>query len=288
MLKKGVVVVKASAKLIFGTPGIPASTKPYNTINGVKRVRELGLDAMELEFTRSVHVNETLAPQVKELANKLGVAITCHGQYWVNLAAIDKAKYHASIDRMLSAARRVFECGGWSITWHMGFYMGRPPVKVHEMVKKGVKEVVSKLKDDGVDIWIRPETTGKPTQWGDLAETIKLSQEVEQVLPCIDFSHLFARYNGKKNNSLDDFRKILADIEKGLGRTGLNNMHIQVSGIEYGEKGEKRHLDFKDSDFNYKDMLKVWKEFKIKGVAVTESPNIEVDALLLQKTYKHV
>jgi hypothetical protein len=28
-----------------------------------------------------------------------------------------------------------------------------------------------------------------------------------------------------------------------------------------------------------------WKEFKIKGVVITESPNIEGDALLLQKEF---
>ncbi len=77
------------------------------------------------------------------------------------------------------------------------------------------------------------------------------------------------------DNTFEEFKHILAQLEKGLGREALNNMHIQVSGIEFGEKGEKRHLNFKDSKFNYKDLLKTWKEFKIKGVAVTESPNIE-------------
>ncbi len=46
-------------ELLFGCPGIPASTEPHNTLNGIKRVRELGLDAMEFEFVRSVHVKKT-------------------------------------------------------------------------------------------------------------------------------------------------------------------------------------------------------------------------------------
>ena len=36
---------------------------------------------------------------------------------------------------------------------------------------------------------------------------------------------------------------------------------------------------------NYKDLLKVWKEFKIKGNVVSESPNMEKDALLLKSIY---
>ena len=270
--------------LLFGTPGIPMSTIPRDTMNGIKQVKALGLDAMEFEFVQSVHVNEKLAPEVKKLASNLGVVLTCHGQYFVNLAAIEPAKYHASIARMVSAAKRVWECGGYSITWHMGYYLGRPKPAVHELVVKGVKEVMKVLSDEGVKIWIRPETTGKETQWGDLQETIKLSQEVEGVLPCVDFGHLHARYNGK-NNTLEEFRDILAQIEKGLGREALDDMHIQCCGINYGPKGEKNHLNFEESDMNWRDMLKAWKEFKIKGVVITESPNIECDALMLQNEW---
>ena len=36
------------------------------------------------------------------------------------------------------------------------------------------------------------------------------------------------------------------------------------------------------------DCLKALKEFKCKGIVVCESPNIENDALLLQKAYKNV
>lgn len=272
-------------QLIFGSPGIPASTQPRDTMNGIRRVKELGLDAMEFEFVQSVHVNEKLAPEVKKLAKDLGVTLTCHGQYFVNLAAIERPKYHASIKRMVDAARRVYECGGWSITWHMGYYLGRDKLAVHDMVKKGAKEVMKTLNDEGVKLWIRPETTGKETQWGDLAETIRLSQEVEGIMPCVDFGHLHARYNGK-NNTLEEFRAILSQIETGLGREALDNMHIQCCGINYGPKGEKNHLNFRESDMNWKDMLKAWKEFRIKGVVVTESPNIEVDALFLQKEWK--
>ena len=271
--------------LLFGTPGIPISTKPRDTFNGIKQVKALGLDAMELEFVQNVNVNETLAPQIKKLISEQGTVLTCHGQYFVNLAAIEPAKYHASIGRMVAAAKRLYECGGYSATWHMGFYLGRPKQEVHPLIAKGVKEVVRVLQDQGVKLWIRPETTGKETQWGDIKETIKLAQDVEMVLPCVDFGHLHARYNGK-NNSSEEFRDILAQVETGLGREALDNMHIQVCGIAYGPKGEKHHLNLEDSDLNWRELLATWKEFKVKGVAITESPNIEGDALLLKQEWE--
>jgi deoxyribonuclease-4 len=164
--------------------------------------------------------------------------------------------------------------------------MGRPKETVYKIVKENFKQVLKTLKNEGIaDVWLRPETTGKETQWGDLDECIKLSQELDNVLPCIDFAHLHARYNGT-NNTREEFRQIMKKIEKGLGKNGLNNMHIQISGINYGPKGEKNHLNLKQSDLKYKELLKVLKEFKIKGVIVDESPNVEGDALLLQKTFR--
>lgn len=264
--------------LLFGTPGIPLSAG--NTLDGIKQVKKLGLDAMELEFVHNVNVNEELALEIKKTAE---IVLTCHGQYYVNLASNEPAKYHASINRMVSAAKRLSECAGWSAVWHFGFYLDRPKEKVFDLIKKGVKEVVSKLKEENVSVWIRPETTGKLTQWGDLQETIKLAQEVEQVLPCIDFSHLHARSG--KMNSFDEFKEVLAQLEKGLGKTALDNMHMHCSGINFGPKGELNHLNLEDSDMNYCDLLKALKEFKVKGVIISESPNVESDALLLKKTY---
>ena len=126
--------------------------------------------------------------------------------------------------------------------------------------------------------------TGKPSQFGDINELIRLSSELENVLPCIDFAHYHARDNGKYN-TYEDFSKVLAEIEKSLGRQALNNMHIHLAGINYTIKGERNHLNLKDSDLNYKDLIRSFKEFKIKGVVISESPNIESDALVLKELF---
>ena len=274
------------AILRFGTAGIPLSTIRPTTLTGIEQVRNLGLDCMELEFVHSVNISEVRAPLVKEVAKQNNIALTAHGQYFINLNSQEKEKIEASKQRIYKAAKIASLCGATSMTFHAAYYMKQDPEKVYIKVKEGVKEVIKKLKDNGHKIWIRPETTGKSTQWGDLKEIVKLSEEVEQVLPCIDFSHLHARTG--KNNTSDEFREMLAYVEKKLGKLALNNMHIHLSGINYSEKGERNHLTLEESDMNYKDLLKVWKEFKIKGNVVSESPNIEKDALLLKKFYKEI
>lgn len=158
------------------------------------------------------------------------------------------------------------------------------PDKVYKKIKEGIKKIVTQVKQFDKNIWIRPEISGKLSQFGDLKELIKLSQEIDQLLPCIDFSHLYARTIGK-NNTSQEFKQVLTQLEKHLGKTAINNMHIHISGIAFGDKGEKNHLMLSESKFNYKDLIKVLKEYKCKGVVTCESPIVEKDALLLQKTY---
>jgi len=120
-----------------------------------------------------------------------------------------------------------------------------------------------------------------------LIKSLRLSEEFENVMPTIDFAHLHARSNGKYN-TYREFSEILEKIEKKLGKKGLDNMHIHITGIAYGEKGEKHHLNLKESDLKYKDLIKALKDFKVKGVAISESPNIEADALLVKKIYNKI
>ena len=147
-----------------------------------------------------------------------------------------------------------------------------------------MSEVCKVLEEENNDIWVRPETTGKGTQWGNLEEIVKLSKNFKQVLPCVDFSHLHARTNGGYN-TYDEFCKIFEHIGKELGDKALNNFHAHIAGIEYGEKGEKKHLMLKESDMNYKDLMRAFKKFDVKGVVVCESPIMEDDAVLLKEYY---
>lgn len=274
-------------KLLFGTAGIPISAKGLGTVEGVEEVKKLNLDAMELEFVRNINISKEKAPKVKEVAEKNNIILTCHAPYFINLNSADNKKLKQSIDRILNSARIANLCGGYSVCFHPGFYMKDTKEKTFENIKDTIKEIVKTLKNENNKIWIRPETTGKESQFGDLNELLKISSEIEQVMPCVDFSHVHARSNGKFN-SLEEFSEILKLIEKKLGKKALENMHIHVSGIAYSAKGEKNHLDLEESDFKYKELLKALKEFKCKGVLISESPNIEGDGILMKKYYDSI
>jgi len=272
-------------KLYFGTAGIPLSTQDPTTINGIKRVGVLGLGGMELEFVHAVTMSERSAPLVKKAAEDSKVNLTCHGSYYINLNAMEKEKLADSRDRVIKSAKMAWLCGAKSMTFHAGFYVGETPKKTFDDIKEQFQIILKEMKKEKIAITLRPETTGKGSQFGSLDELLKLSSELDGVLPCIDFSHLHARSNGKWN-TYKEFCEILEKSRSALGKDFLNNLHCHVSGIEYTPKGERRHLPLKDSDFNYNDLMKALYEFDCKGVIVCESPIIEEDALLLKKTFE--
>jgi len=274
--------------LRFGPAGIPVSTPRKSTVDGIKRVKELGLDAMELEFVRGVRMSEARAREVRELAKNLGIVLTAHAPYYINLCSDDESKVRASIERILQSARIGFLAGAWSIVFHPGYYGRLQHVEAYRRVRKALEEIVATVKSESIDVWIRPEVMGGVSEFGDLEEVVKLSAEIgPPVLPCMDFAHLHARHRGRYN-SYEEFASVLEVLEKELGKEVLKNMHIHVSGIEYGEKGEVKHLNLDQSDFNYVDLLKVFRDFGVEGVVISESPNLEEDALKMKSVWQEL
>lgn len=271
-------------RLYFGTAGIPKSTKKRGTAEGIARVRELGLDAMELEFVRGVRMNDTTARAVKRAAEENEIVLTAHGPYYINLASERDEVRSKSIERILNTARITSMCGGRSFTFHAGYYFGGNLEETHSIIRARLEEVVRILDVEGNNVRVCPEVMGKIKSFGKLPEIIRLCEEVEGIHPCLDFAHLHALDGGY--NTYEECAQVLEEVECRLGKEELKNMHIHISGIEYGDKGERRHLNLKDSDLNYGDLLKVLTDFDCAGVVICESPSIEGDALILKQEYR--
>ncbi len=271
-------------ELLFGTAGTPHSARTRSTIDGIKRIAELGLGCMELEFVQGVRMGEATAHLVAETATREGIKLSAHAPYYMNFNAREPEKIKASQNRLLQAARIAAICGAESVAFHTALYMGDSPEKAYATIKRYLPEVMAQLKDEDNQVWIRPELMGKPTQFGTLEELLDLSTELDRVAPCVDFAHLHARTG--EPNSYREFTSVLSQIEERLGRPALDHMHIHVSGIAYSSKGERKHLNLEESDLQYVELLKALRDYNVKGLVICESPNLEEDALLLQSNYR--
>ena len=271
-------------KLNFLTAGMPLSTGKGGYPKAFEILKEMNLDGMEVEFVHGVRMSDETRKLLKQTSQEQGFLLTSHGPFYINLNSKEEEKVEASVQRIIETAQAANDFGGFSITYHAAFYMGGDKETVYNQVKTQTQKIIEALDKLNIKVWIRPETTGKATQWGDYEEIIRLSKEFDMVLPCVDFSHIHARTGGEYN-TYDEFCKILDRIATELGQNAIDNFHAHLAGIEYTDKGEKKHLILEESDMNYKDLLKAMKSFGVKGALVCESPNIETDTKILRDYY---
>jgi deoxyribonuclease-4 len=267
----------------FGTVGSPISTskKPGGSVGAVLRIAELGLDALELGWVRAVRVTEETCAAIQQTASEKNVLISIHAPYYINLNADDE-EWPKSRQRLMDAAHYGNLAGATDIIFHPGSYFGKPPAEVLPLTIQRLQGCLEELRAVGNPVILRPETMGKSAMLGSLEDTLAMSEAIPGVEPCIDFAHLHARPGDGSINTYDEFSNIMEVYGKALGDEALTRLHIHLSGIQYGEKGEKQHLRLEESDLNLDDLFKAMAAFKCQGRMLCESPVMEDDALLMK------
>jgi deoxyribonuclease-4 len=272
----------------FGTAGVPQCAKGGSLADGVRAVAGLGLQHMEIEWVHGVRTRPVAAEEVRRACEETGVSVSCHAPYYVNLASLDPEITNRSIQRIDRAARTLALCGGDGVVFHPAFVQGRPREVVARLVSEALSGVLEGLDRDGVNVTLRPETTGKPTQFGSLDEVLSLCRDLPNTSPCIDFPHLHARHGGGRNDE-EWFGEVLDRLVETLGADSARTMHVHLSGIEHTPKGERKHYNVEEegNSFNWRGALNVLKRRGAAGTVVCESPNLETDARLFLDTYSH-
>lgn len=273
----------------FGTVGSPKSTpkKPGGSVGAILRLKELGLSALELGWVQSVRVTEETCEQIRLSQVSQGISVSVHAPYFINLNA-NEEEWPKSRKRLMDAAVYGNLAGATDIIFHPGSYFGQPAEDVLKIAIARLQECVQELRALGNPVILRPETMGKPAMLGSLEDTLIMSQAVEGVLPCLDFAHLHARQGDGSMNSLEEWRIVLDFYEKTLGTEALQKLHIHLSGIEYGPKGEKNHLPIAESDFNLAALFTALNEKHCSGRILCESPEMEDDAIFMQSKWLEI
>ena len=273
----------------FGTVGSPIGTpkKPGGSVGAIEFSRSIGLDTLELGWVQSVRVTEATCALIKEKATGQNVALSVHAPYFFNLNATDE-EWPKSRKRLMDAAHYGNLAGATDIIFHPGSYFERPPAEVLKVAIPRLKDCVKELRKAKNPVILRPETMGKSAMLGSLEDTLEMSKAINGVLPCLDFAHLHARPGNGTVNSVKEWSQILEAYQKSLGKEALKSLHIHLSGIEYGPKGEKNHLALGESDLKINFLFEVLRDFGCAGRILCESPIMEADAENMKKAWMKV
>jgi deoxyribonuclease-4 len=245
----------------------------------------MGLDAFEIGWVRSVRVSEKTCALIKAAALENDVALSVHAPYFINLNA-DDVEWPKSRKRLMDAAHYGNLAGATDIIFHPGSYFGNPPDEVLPIAIERLQGCIDDLRAADNPVTLRPETMGKSAMLGSLEDILKMSQAIDGVEPCLDFPHLHARTGDGSANNYVEWVQTLEKYGSFLGRPALQQMHIHLSGIEYGPKGEREHLPIEDSDLDLDAILQALNDLKCGGRIVCESPILEDDAILIKDRWE--
>jgi deoxyribonuclease-4 len=263
----------------IGTAGVPISSKGRSTEDGIKRIAELGLNVMEVEFVRGVRMSLDTAKKVKELAESLDVKLSAHAPYYINLNSQKEETIEKSKVNIIKTAELANAMGAEVIVVHAGFYSSKSSSEATQIIAHGVKECAEQVKDKGWNVWIGLETMGKSGTWGTLDEIGEVCKIVSNVIPVVDFAHVHARDQGCLK-SIKDFDELLRKYEDIFDKF----LHSHFTCVNYGPKGERNHLTMEESkEPDFEMLAPVLRKKRYDITIISESPILETDALMMKE-----
>lgn len=252
-------------------------------------LKEMGLDCYEYQCGRGVKVSDKTASAIRANAEKTGIKLTLHAPYFISLSSVEPEKRDNSINYILQSCDAAMRIGADRIVIHSGSCSKMSREEALELAKDTLTRARKQAVEQGFEsVHFCPETMGKTNQLGNLTEVMELCRLDDTFLPCIDFGHLNARtFGGIK--SIQDYEKMLDEVENALGHNRLKIFHSHFSKIMYTEPGgEKKHLTFEDEEYGpeYEPLMELVAKKNLSPVFICESAGTQAeDALKMKESY---
>ncbi len=178
-------------KIYLGPAGNCATSKEEGTIGSFRRIVELGLGCQEVEFVRGVYMNNDVAEKVGKEAKRLGIKLSVHAPYYINLC--NPEKLGDSQLRILDSCERGHRMGADVVVFHPGYYGDLEKEEALEIVRNACKDMAAVLQKNKWNVKLGMETTGKVSQFGTIGEILEISKKIKKFVPVIDWAHLYAK-----------------------------------------------------------------------------------------------
>lgn len=218
------------------------------TVDAPRWLREMGLNAYEYQCGRGVNIGEETARKIAAQAALHDIAMSLHAPYYINLSNRDEERVQKNIGYVLASCQAATWLGADRIVVHTGGVGKQSRTKAFENTKENVRDILNAVEQAGYTTTICLETMGKQSVIGSAEEIFELVALDDRLLPCIDFGHLNARTCGKCSTE-EEFTQVLNLMENTIGTERARVFHSHFSHIEYGPKGEVRHLTFADEQY---------------------------------------
>ncbi len=252
--------------IYIGTQGLPLSLRArgLDIIDSLYALKRLSLNALEFDFVYKIYLDNDECKVIGEIAKKLGIRLSIHAPYYINLLSESESIRKTSIIRLERCIERAENLHADAIATHIAFYGKLSKEESYKEIRRELSKI------NGLDI-IAIETMAKDTQFGTFDEVIRLYEDLG-IKPYIDFAHIFARHNGNI-----DYAKILDILED----HNIKHINAHFEGLMY-KNGRyiDRHAPINQPPFEPLAIELI--ERKSSITIICESPLLELDCIKMR------
>lgn len=246
------------------------------------------LNCYELAFTYGVNLSDETAKKYGELFNSAGIEISVHAPYYINFANPSEESFAKSVMYVVACLKKMKLLGAKKLVFHPGTMMKMTREEAFNNTYNNIKRLTQILDEyDGLgEFLLCPETMGKHGQIGTVEEIAKICSIDSRIIPTLDFGHINA-FNGGSLVAEADFDEVFETLKKYLGDR-FNRVHIHFSKIEYGKKGEIKHLTFDDNQYgpSFEPLAKTLKKYDVDACIISESSGEQTrDAVIMKNIF---
>ncbi len=267
-------------KIYLGPGGNCLTAKQSSTLGSFERLKELNLNAQEIEFVRSIYLSPKAAEEIGRQARNYGIELSVHAPYFINLLSEDRDKVEASLKRILESVDRAERMGAKFVVVHAAYYGKLSKEEAFNKMKEITLRIIEEMEKMRVkNTKLAYETMAKEKQFADLDELLNLMKEIKSKLLtiCVDFAHLYCRENGKI-----DYSKVLDKLK------GFKHIHSHFSNVKYNLNSKKFvdvHVPM-NSHPSFEPLAKEILKRKITITIISESPKLELDSLKMKDIFE--
>ena len=261
-----------------------------STLETPKWVKNRGLDAFEYSFGKGYILSSETAKAIGEAFKKEGITLSLHAPYFINFANPSEEMYEKTKSYIRKGIKFMRLMGADRLVFHPASCGKMDRCEAVALTYNRLKEFMDELEGENLmdGIYLCPETMGKSMQIGTYKEVIDFFFFFEHLIPTFDFGHINAVTQGSLKSSEDYEEIIKYSIEKlGFERTKI--AHVHFSKIEFGAKGEIRHLNFDQNVFGpeFRDFAEVIVKYGLEPHILCESAGHQAeDASVMKNIYK--
>ncbi len=211
------------------------------------------------------------------MAKRLDVNLSIHTPYYMDLSG-DDVLMGSCFDSIRYAGLIMDALDGDIVVTSLGIYdENRSRDETDEQIYDVLGGLVDWWKGNGLKPRLGIEMTGQEDVFGSVEQVLNICNDIGDLTPVINFSHLHSRTNGSLLDA-DDFLNIMEQVAPYSG----GRLHTEFAGVEYEDGNERRLTPIKKGDLKFEPLAEALSEMKPDCTIISTSPLLEHDAMYMR------